>query len=658
MSRSRDVSGQRTSDQAAPDKNRAPGQHKPKHKRRRTLGFMPLEPRVMYDGAAVATAATAHHHHHHDGGPIDPSTGGPISGGGAGASAGHDDGHWHQDATPLAPMPHVTTWVKNPSEIVFIDAQVPDAHLLAQGAKPGVEVVMLDANSDGVEQIANFLSRHPDPNLTTIDIVAHGADGVVQLGTTLLSSSTIGNYQTQLATIGQAMQPGGNIQIFGCDVGQDFNGDLFLMQLSQATGGKNVDAASGLVGAAALGGSWTLNVDVGGAPTANPFTDATLAAFPDVLPNAPVQIFFASWNGEVGSVLGQGNMVEQLTVNGSTVGSSNTVINDGGANTNPALTDTTGFVVDTALNEYFVASYNYQTFTWTIQEGKISGGALTTLYTVPFPALNANFTPGGQPIIGTAVLLGGLALDAKNGELYFTQDAENWQTGDYVPADTGIYKISVTGGPATLVTSTTPGLSNPVYLTLDTADNLVFFDDSIAAGGGFPAVYNLDAANLTTGAVTVMKSFTSTDPNFGLQGLDIDTANHTLYLATADLGSAASASNAILGITYSVSGSGSTATASVVATTTLYSGSNAFQPTDIVVDAQAGIFYATGSAPYTSSTNGSGTEAAVFEGSLTGGAALTQVFAVSSVLPTPTSSTGDAAFLTHAPQLFLDIPPW
>ena len=210
-------------------------------------------------------------------------------------------------------------------------------------------------------------------------------------------------------------------------------------------------------------------------------------------------------------------MVEQVTANGSTLVSSSTVINDGSAlNTpgpNPALLDTTGFVVDTALNEYFVASYNPLSYTWDHPGGGVSAAAAcTTLYTVPFPALKSNNAPGGGGITGTAVVLGGLALDAKTGDLYFAQDAENYQTGDYVAADTGIYKINIAGGPATLVTSTTAGLSNPLYLTLDTADNLVFFDDTIAAGGGFPAVNNLDVANLTTGAVTVLKSFTSSDP--------------------------------------------------------------------------------------------------------------------------------------------------
>ena len=101
-------------------------------------------------------------------------------------------------------MPHVTTWVKDPTEIVFIDPQAPDCQMLAAGVKPGVEVVVLDPNSDGVQQIANFLPRHPDPNLTTIDIVAHGEGGMLLLGNTLLASSTLDYHRNELAAIGSA----------------------------------------------------------------------------------------------------------------------------------------------------------------------------------------------------------------------------------------------------------------------------------------------------------------------------------------------------------------------------------------------------------------------------------------------------------------------
>ena len=62
-------------------------------------------------------------------------------------------------------------------------------------------------------------------------------------------------------------------------------------------------------------------------------------------------------------------------------------------------------------------------------------------------------------------------------------------TGDYVAADTGIYKISVSGGARHLGNQRhLPASATRLYMTLDTADNLVFFDDSIVAAtvGSFP----------------------------------------------------------------------------------------------------------------------------------------------------------------------------
>ena len=124
--------------------DRTEDEHKPKdqpRKRRRTIGFMPLEPRIMYDGAAAAGAAAAHHHEaHHDpamsGGPdgqfaspsaaavygsqwrqqsaaadpTPPATSGPVGG-----------SQWSHNTTPAEPMPQVYTWVKDPTEIVFIE---------------------------------------------------------------------------------------------------------------------------------------------------------------------------------------------------------------------------------------------------------------------------------------------------------------------------------------------------------------------------------------------------------------------------------------------------------------------------------------------------------------------------------------------------------
>ena len=229
---------------------------------------------MMYDGAGHASAS--HHgdpHHDH----ADVSPGGapmqaPAVGAPAAAATPRADGHafgsqagdWSKSTGVASsePMPHVTTWVKNPTEIVFIDPQAPDYQILASGVKPGIEVVVLDPNSDGLQQIANFLQRHPDPNLTTIDIVAHGQDGMLFLGNAVLDNATVGQYAAQLKTIGAAMQPGGDLMLYGCDVAADPSGLALLAQISDETG-VNVAAATAEVGSAAKGGTWSLTATSG-----------------------------------------------------------------------------------------------------------------------------------------------------------------------------------------------------------------------------------------------------------------------------------------------------------------------------------------------------------------------------------------------------------
>ncbi|MGB7099405.1 MAG: DUF4347 domain-containing protein, partial [Xanthobacteraceae bacterium] len=203
-----------------------------------------------------------------------------------------------------------------PQQIVFIDANVPDRRELLRGLAPGVEAFVLDPHRDGLRQIAAILARHHLTDLSSISIVGHGSSGVIDVGGTALDGADLSTYTAELAKIGAALAPSGDLQLYACDVGQGAAGDAFLQQLSQATGGANIAAASHLVGSAAEGGSWDLNVDVGTADVASPFTAAAVSAYPDVMSLTNNQIVFTTWNGTTGPE-GAGNRVEQFGVSGS-----------------------------------------------------------------------------------------------------------------------------------------------------------------------------------------------------------------------------------------------------------------------------------------------------------------------------------------------------
>lgn len=161
-------------------------------------------------------------------------------------------------ASPRAFMP--------PTQIVFIEANVRDAQdLLLFGVQPGVEAG-LDLAQDGVQQIATHLASHDIQSLAGIDT---GADGAIPPGTAMLRRATLADYQSSLAQIGVELTTGAAIQSGGCNVGQDAAGVAFLDLLSQATGGASIAAASHIVGDAADGSSFNLNVNVGASDPLN-----------------------------------------------------------------------------------------------------------------------------------------------------------------------------------------------------------------------------------------------------------------------------------------------------------------------------------------------------------------------------------------------------
>ena len=75
-----------------------------------------------------------------------------------------------------------------PNTIVFIDAAVDDVQTLADGAIPGAEIIFLDPNQDGVEQITETLKQRTA--VSSVHIVSHGSPGCLSLGSTQLCLDT------------------------------------------------------------------------------------------------------------------------------------------------------------------------------------------------------------------------------------------------------------------------------------------------------------------------------------------------------------------------------------------------------------------------------------------------------------------------------------
>ena len=141
--------------------------------------------------------------------------------------------------------------------VIFIDSRVADPASLLQGMAPGTEVVTLQADEDGLQQIADYLAQHPE--VSSVDIIAHGADGELQLGDTDLTSANIASYAPVLNAIGASLQSSADILVYACDTAADGIGVQFVDTLGQLTG-HAVAASSNITGA---GGDWNLEVTTG-----------------------------------------------------------------------------------------------------------------------------------------------------------------------------------------------------------------------------------------------------------------------------------------------------------------------------------------------------------------------------------------------------------
>jgi len=546
------------------------------------------------------------------------------------------------------------SWTAAPtSQIVFIDGSVPQAQELARDVGPDVVAVVLNADQDGVRQIAEWLTTHHVQDTAAIDVVAHGADGEIQLGNALLSAATIPQHLAQLAQIGNALQPGGAIQIYGCDVAQDAAGDAFLQQLSQATGGANIAASSHLVGSAADGGNWNLDVDVGTIEAGNPFTTAAITNFSSELSLSSDQLFFNASNGLDSSPDDSGNRVEQISVNGTNAASNPINLADGSSDGN-ALDFLRGVAVDAPKNEFFVVNgtpgpaYNY----YGLYRGVTNPGgpnqSLTEIYTAPGATGN---------VVG---VLNGVALDQPNGKVYFAQAGFDFVYGTFSPTNSGIFEVGVNGGAVTHVAST-PDTLKPGKLALDVKDNLVFFTAySVDPNNGSSETgVVVDAANLTTGSIQQLVSFSSTDMFPG--GIAVNSANDTVYFTTNQPQNTSSTENAIVAGSFSVTGTGATAAvlgSHFSSTSTLYSGTHANVPEDIAIDPANGVFFITGQTAVSDGT--SGQAAAILAGSLTNtntAANLIQIFNVTSIEAVGSGNVGGPAFDDNAEGLALDSTP-
>ncbi len=155
-------------------------------------------------------------------------------------------------------------------ELVFVDTAAADYQQLVddllnnKDVDRDIEVYLLDATQDGVEQITDILSTHTD--LDAVHFVTHGTDGAVRLGSDWLRIENLAVYSRQIVGWDDSLANDADLLFYGCDLAGSESGQFLIESISELTGA-DVTASVDDTGHAFFGGDWDLEFSTGNIET-------------------------------------------------------------------------------------------------------------------------------------------------------------------------------------------------------------------------------------------------------------------------------------------------------------------------------------------------------------------------------------------------------
>ncbi|TKB06039.1 tandem-95 repeat protein, partial [Desulforhopalus sp. IMCC35007] len=145
-------------------------------------------------------------------------------------------------------------------ELVLVNDNVGDyeeliANIGGENNNRSIEVILLDGEQDGIDQVTKILAEHND--LDAIHFMTHGSDGAVALGSDWLNHDSCNTKSDFIRAWSDALTETGDILFYGCDIAASNVGLNLLKDISELTGA-DVAASDDKTGAASLGGDWVL----------------------------------------------------------------------------------------------------------------------------------------------------------------------------------------------------------------------------------------------------------------------------------------------------------------------------------------------------------------------------------------------------------------
>lgn len=229
---------------------------------RSAVRALALEPRLLFDGAgAVAVADSADH--------------------------GYDSAEQPHEAPAADARPQETLESGTASGVLLIvDASVADHQSLLADLPANVTVRVIGKDESGLSVIGEELAK--GGNFDAIHIVSHGTPGSLTLGSDTIDKNSLSTYSAALQSWAGYLTADADILLYGCDIAQGEQGQVFIDQLAHLTGA-DIAASSNATGSADKGGDWVLEANTGSieATSLALASYGELLAAPTVTDNAP-----------------------------------------------------------------------------------------------------------------------------------------------------------------------------------------------------------------------------------------------------------------------------------------------------------------------------------------------------------------------------------
>ena len=208
-----------------------------------------LEQRILFDGAAVATAVDV----------LDNSS---FSSNVSSSSTSNNDATSNSAENSVHEVQAVQGFERDRREVTFVDVTVKDYQTLVDGVNEGVEVYLVSS----LDEIKTTLSSQT--NIDAIHILSHGNTGEISVGNDVLNSNTLDDNAQLLETMKNSLSVDGDILLYGCNVASDGTGQEFINSIATLTQA-DVAASEDTTGNSALGGDWVLEKNSGSIETDN-----------------------------------------------------------------------------------------------------------------------------------------------------------------------------------------------------------------------------------------------------------------------------------------------------------------------------------------------------------------------------------------------------